>query len=246
MKVILALLLALISTPVYAKGVSELPAPAGFKRIDNPSGSYAAYLRSLPIKSDKRIALWTGDYLPSDTHQSLAVLDIPLLFNENLEQCADFSMRLWSDYLNHSNQLDQLALYDFYGNKKPFSKSGRSFRSYLRWHMAYSNSFSIKLGAKTVPLLSELQVGDMFVQNPGDEGIGHVSVVLDQAKNEFGHKLYLVGYSFMPAQQFHIEKASEQHGIDGWFTADGYRQFAEEQFGLFGKPTVMRFERFSD
>lgn len=246
MKVVFALVITLFSISVYAKSVSDLLPPEGFKRTNSTSGSYVEYLRSLPIKSDNKIALWTGDFLPIDTYESLAVLDAPLLFNENLEQCADFSMRLWGDYLKHNNQLDQFALYDFYGNKKPFSKSNRTYLSYLRWHMAYSNSYSIKLGAKPVRLLSELQAGDMFVQNKGDEGIGHVSVVIDQAENEFGHKLYLVGYSFMPAQQFHIEKASEQHGIDGWFTASGYERFAKEQFGLFGEPVVMQFERFSD
>lgn len=238
--------LAFFSASVCANNILDLPPPEGFERTSNSSESYGAYLRSLPIKSNNNIALWTGQHLPNDTYSSLAVLDVSLLFNENLEQCADFSMRLWGDYLKHNNQLNELALYDFYGNKKPFLKSGRSYLSYLRWHMAYSNSYSIKLGAKPVRLLSELQAGDMFVQNRGDEGIGHVSVVIDQAENEFGHKLYLVGYSFMPAQQFHIEKASEHHGIDGWFTAEGYERFAREQFGLFGEPVVMQFERLSD
>lgn len=246
MKIALVLAATFFSISVYAKNVSDLLPPEGFKRTSNTTDSYGDYLRSLPIKSDNKIALWTGEHLPKDTYNSLAVLDVSLLFKENLEQCADFSMRLWSDYLKHSKQLNELALYDFYGNKKPFLESGRSYLSYLRWHMAYSNSYSIKLGAKPVRLLSELQAGDMFVQNQGDGGIGHVSVVIDHAENEFGHKLYLVGYSFMPAQQFHIEKASEQHGIDGWFTADGYEQFAKQQFGRFGEPVVMQFERHSD
>ncbi len=246
MKIALALVATLFSISIHAKSVTDLLPPEGFQRTNNASGSYGDYLRSLPIRSDNKIALWTGAHLPNNTYSTLAVLDLPLLFNENLEQCADFSMRLWGDYLKQSKKLNELALYDFYGNKKPFSKSGRSYLGYLRWHMAYSNSYSIKLGAKPVRLLSDLQAGDMFVQNQGNEGIGHVSVVIDQAENEFGHKLYLVGYSFMPAQQFHIEKASEEHGIDGWFTADGYERFAKEQFGFFGEPIVMQFERHFD
>jgi len=112
--------------------------------------------------------------------------------------------------------------------------------------MTYSNSYSLKLGAKKIRLLHELQAGDMFVQNDSEESIGHVSVVVDQAANQFGQKVYLVGYSFMPAQQFHIEKASDLYGLDGWFTAEGYYQYAEVTFGSFGKPSVMRFEKLSE
>ena len=46
----------------------------------------------------------------------------------------------------------------------------------------------------------------------------------------------------MPAQEFHIEKASDEYGIEGWFTAFGYEQYAKELFGSFGEPVVMRFE----
>lgn len=54
--------------------------------------------------------------------------------------------------------------------------------------------------------------------------------------------MYLVGYSFMSAQQFQIEKADEEYGFSGWFTADSYRRYAQEMFGTFGTPKVMRFE----
>lgn len=53
----------------------------------------------LPLKADDTVELWNGSSLPKGTYDMLAVLDVPLLFQEDLEQCADFSMRLWADYL---------------------------------------------------------------------------------------------------------------------------------------------------
>lgn len=237
----LFILLLMSLDEMAASQVSDIAVPDGFARTNTAKNSYASYLRSLPIKTDQRVQLWNGDYLPKSTYEQIAVVDLPLLFEKDLEQCADFSMRFWAEYLRKIDALDILSLYDFYGNKRPFSKSGKSFRNYLYWHMSYSNSYSLKLGANKVSLVSELRAGDMFVQNDSEEGIGHVSVVVDEAQNSFGHKVYLVGYSYMPAQQFHIEKADEEHGLSGWFTADGYRRYAEEIFGAFGVPVMMRF-----
>lgn len=227
------------------QNVIDIGVPEGFERVESARDSYSGFLRNLPIKTQHTIQLWDGSTLPDGSYNILAVLDLPLLFDEDLEQCADFSMRLWAEFLKSVDELHELSLYDFHGRQRSFSDSGKSFRDYLYWHMKYSNSYSLKRGAKKVRLLSELKAGDMFVQNDSEEGIGHVSVVLDEAINSFGLKVYLVGYSFMPAQQFHIEKADLEFGVDGWFSAKGYFEYAQTVFGSFGEPTVMRFERLS-
>jgi len=227
-----------------AKTVSDIAAPEGYTRVNADADSYAFYLRSLPLSADREVKLWNGTTLPPNYYQQFAVVDLPLMFNEDLEQCADFSMRLWAEYLRSVDSLDYLALYDFYGRKKPFIKSNKSFRDYLRWHMRYSNSYSIKLGAQPVSHLSKLQSGDMFVQNDSEESIGHVSVVIDQAINEVNQQVYLVGYSFMPAQQFHIEQSSQEYGPQGWFTAEGYYRYAEETFGALGKTKIRRYQKY--
>lgn len=237
--------LLLIATSTNASNhIIDIPPPHGFERVEARDKSFTAYLRSLGISTTKPILLWNGEKLDRDYYQSLALVDLPLLFDEDLEQCADWTMRFWAEYLKSINKLDALALYGFYGKPKPFKQSGKSFREYLRWHMQYSNSYSIKQGAKKINSLFDLESGDMFVQNRNDEGIGHVSMVLDEAQDGFGNKIYLIGYSFMPAQQFHIERASDNHGIDGWFTAEGYKAFASETFSLFGEPIIMRYQQY--
>jgi len=239
---LLATVMALMASNALALDtVAEIAAPPGFSRTVVNHDSFQTFARGLPVKHDNRVKLWNGDYLPSEYYNTLAVLDLPLLFNEDLEQCADFSMRLWAEYLKSIDKLDQLSLFDFYGHKRAFKDSNKSFKDYLRWHMAYSNSYSVKRGAKEVAL-SDLQAGDMFVQNDSKEGIGHVSMVIDEAVNKFGLKVYLVGYSFMPAQEFHLERADESRGFSGWFTAQGYQDYANAVFGNFGKASVMRYE----
>jgi hypothetical protein len=67
-------------------------------------------------------------------------------------------------------------------------------------------------------------------------------MVMDVCENSSGEKLYLIGYSFMPAQEFHIEKAKKKHGLEGWFTLEGYYQYMEKfPFAKFGKPVLRRF-----
>ena len=236
------MLLVLVSEIAIARTVVEIPTPKGFERRSVVEGTYQEFLRDMPLKDNNEIRMWDGQLIPA-LSSTIAVVDMPLLFVEDLEQCADYAMRLWAEYLKSVDQLEALALYDFYGNKKPFSSSGKSFKSYLRWHMRYSNSFSIKLGAEDIEQHSELTIGDMIVQNDSEVSIGHVSVILDEAVNAAGDKVYLLGYSFMPAQELHIEKAGDEYGPNGWFTEDGLFNFARDAFGIFGWPVIKRFNK---
>ena len=222
--------------------IGEIKTPEGYNRIEYETDSYPSFLRNLNLKEGKEILKWDGQVLPSSwaLYDVMAVLDLPLLYNQDLEQCADFSMRLWSEYLKAENKLDQLALFDYNGNPKRFMDSGKSFKSYLQWHMAYSNSHSIKKGARKISP-ADLQPGDMFVQNESGE-IGHVSVIVDAAENATGERVFLIGFGYMPAQEFHIEEAKNRLGHGGWFTLEGYLNFLDGlQFSHYGKPLLMRY-----
>jgi hypothetical protein len=164
---------------------------------------------------------------------------MPLLFKSDLEQCADYCMRFWAEYHKDMNKLDFLYLFDYSGNKKKFAGSGKNYKSFLKWIFSYSNSYSLKMGCAEVSK-KELIPGDMIVQNEGG-GIGHASVILDVCKSEEGKKLYLIGYSFMPAQEFHIEKAAGARGAEGWFTIEGYFDYLSDYIPL-GDPVLRRFE----
>jgi hypothetical protein len=80
-------------------------------------------------------------------------------------------------------------------------------------------------------------------------------MIMDVCENGQGERLYLIGFSFMPAQEFHIEKApgrlagrstrrrgnSEPYGKEGWFSYGGYIRYLEEYYP-FGEPVLRRFE----
>ena len=221
--------------------VMDIPAPVGYERKSYPAGSFSGYFRRLPLKPDISIYQWDGQKVRGVLYNVYAVVDKPLLFKSDLEQCADFAMRYWADYHKGRGDLNHLYLFDYHGSKKYFSESGKTFNAFLKWHMAYSNSYSIKKGARAIAA-DQLDPGDMFVQNT-DGGIGHVSIIVDAAADQNGKRVYLIGYGFIPAQEFHIEKAKRGFGKDGWFTHSGYVKYLSEfPFKRYGPPVLRRFD----
>lgn len=217
--------------------VNEIRLPPGAVRVRFPNGSFPEFVRNLPLKSEA--TLWT--YKKQNIirrYDMIAVVDLPLLFKDDLEQCADYSMRVWAEYHKQTNNLNRLYLFDYNGNRKRFSESGLSYQSFLRKAFASSNSYSLKKGGEKVEE-KDLRPGDLFVQNETG-GIGHVSVILDSAKGKNGENLFLVGFSFMPAQEMHIEKAPNEFGSAGWFTYGGFISHLNESYP-YGTPVLRRF-----
>lgn len=217
---------------------SDIDIPNGYERKTYPEGSFSTWLQNLPLKSDNIVLNYRGGQINS-FYNVLAVAEIPLLFNSDLEQCADYCMRLWAEYHKSLNKLDRLYLFEYNGNKRMYTSDGRSYRDFLRWVFSYSNSYSLKRGCKEV-IETELQPGDMFVQNQTGS-IGHVCMIVDACESPYAEKLYLIGYSFMPAQEFHIEKAGDEYGKSGWFTLEGFLRYLQDQLP-FGPAVYRRFE----
>lgn len=226
----ISLYISLCLLPLLAaKKINDIKVPEGYKRIIFSQSNYCSYIQNLPLKHNNRIYKWNGKriWYASLIYNVLAVIDKPILFDEDLEQCADYSMRFWADYHKENNILDKLYLFDYNGNKKYFKDSNKSFMKYLRWHMAFSNSYSIKVGGRSINIYEKLVPGDMFVQNL-DGKVGHVSVVVDAAENSDGDRIYLIGYSYIPAQEFHIEDAANQDSVGAWFTKKGYLKYLSD------------------
>lgn len=226
-----------------ASKINEIKVPVGYNRIQFSQDSYSTYIQNLPLKQNNRIYMWNGKRLcyANNIYNILAVINKPILFKEDLEQCTDYPMRFWADYHKENNITDKLFLFDYNGNKKYFKDSTKSYLKYLRWHMAFSNSYSIKMGARKINIYDTLIPGDMFVQNTNGT-IGHVSVVVDAAENSNGKRIYLIGYSYMPAQEFHIEDAENQDNTGEWFTKEGYIKYlSESSLSKYGEPVLRRF-----
>ena len=221
-----------------ATTVGEIRTPAGYSRVFYNEKSYPSWLRGLSLKKVKTILRCDGRSVPDNYYNVFAVIDMPLLYSQDIEQCADWGMRFWSEYHRDMGMLHKLYLFDYSGNRKYFNASGRGFNGFLKYFMNYSNSHSIKSGCVEI-IPGEVRGGDMIVQNRAG-GIGHVSIVMDVCSNSRGGKLCLIGYSFMPAQQFHIERADDRYGKEGWFTLEGYEQYLRENLN-YGDPVLRRF-----
>lgn len=218
---------------------SKIPVPKGYKRIKTYKNSFAEWLRYLPVKSaGSAVLTYSGEALSDDYYTIWRVIDLPLYFRSDIEQCADWGYRFWYEYQIEAGFGDNLWMTDYNGNKKTYRqwKEGRknpSLKKFFKWVCNHANSYSQKKGLYEVEE-NALRPGDLIVQNQTG-GIGHVSVIFDICENEKGEKLYLVGYSFMPAQECHIEKADDEPGSGGWFTLAGYYQHSAG-FG----PSVLR------
>lgn len=221
------------------KQVKNIKAPKSYTRIKYNKNSYSNWIKNLSLKNKNEIKLFTGKKLQNNYYNVFAVINKKLLFKKDVEQCADFAMRFWADYHKEKNKLNELYLFNYPGKKKFFRNSKKSFRKFLNYSMSYSNSYSLKKGCKIINV-NDIKPGDMIVQNETG-GIGHVSIVLDVCIKNNSEKLYLIGFSFMPAQEFHIEKADSRYGRGGWFSLEGYIRFLNNNYP-YGKPVFRRFK----
>lgn len=239
--------MAMLIHPAYPQQptiASQIPVPNGFVRKSFPQGSFSNWVQNLPLKNSNQILAYNGSAINDPSHNVIAlydvfaVVDMPLIFKADIEQCADYCMRFWAEYHKNLNKLDKLYLFDYNGNKKLYSSSGKSWTGFLKRAFSYSNSYSLKKGCVEIKE-GDAVPGDMVVQNESG-GVGHVSMIVDKAESKEGKKVYLIGFGFMPAQEFHIEKAADTYGFGGWFTLEGFYRFLDEFLDL-GKPVLRRF-----
>jgi len=217
--------------------VYSIKSPESFTIDTFPEQSYSYFLQHLAADTSPVIHDYKKGVVANSFYNVLAVIKLPLMFSDDLEQCADFAMRLRAEYFKASGNLDSLYLFDYSGKRTYYSQSGKSYRAFLRTAFANSNSYSLKKGCRSITK-EELRPGDMIIQN-ADGGVGHVSVIVNSCTSKSGERMFLIGYSFMPAQQFHIEH-SGHYGKDGWFTINSYCRYLKDNLD-YGEPQLRRF-----
>ena len=222
--------------------------PQGYQRIALAKGSFGEWLRHLPLYDKQRkVKLYDGRDKPSQQlHQAVVRMDVG---NADLQQCADAIMRLVAEY--HYSKKEYAAIHFNYtsghrisfddwrkgkrpvvqGNKVTFVKNGRksddynNFKTYLRNVFSYAGtaSFSKELKPKAI---QDIMPGDIFIQGGFP---GHAVLVLDVATNAQDEKIFLIGQSYMPAQDFHILKNLENENLSPWYKInDGEKLYTPE------------------
>lgn len=220
-------------------GTRRFAPPTGFHRTAVTSGSFADWLRHLPLKKAGTPVLLFDGTPKTNRGVQAAVVDIDTGARD-LQQCADAVMRLRAEYLFSAGRSDairfhftcgELALFSqwragfrpvFNGNRVQWVKkaaanaSHAALREYLNAVFAYAGSLSLarELSARTK--LEDLQIGDVFIRGGSP---GHAVIVVDMAENPATlEKLFLLAQSYMPAQDIHILKNPSDADRSPWFS----------------------------
>ncbi|MDJ0836364.1 MAG: DUF4846 domain-containing protein [Acidobacteriota bacterium] len=202
----------------------NFPPPRGYTRLPADTGDFAAWLRGLPIRSDKTVYLYNGRKKPRQDVQ-VAVIDIDT-GKRDLQQCADAVMRLHAEYLFQKDP-DAVSFNFTSGHPARWSAwrngqrpkisgnrvtwrqtttadaSYKNFRKYLRTVFVYAGSASLEREWDRVRDPRKVQPGDSFIQGGFP---GHAVIVLDVVENQKGERMFLLGQSYMPAQDIHVLK----------------------------------------
>lgn len=245
---------------VYESMACRIAAPGGFKRVAAPRGSFAHWLRHLPLRSPTTpVRSFEGKViLPVDSPHLVAVVDMDV-GKRDLQQCADTLMRLRGEYHFQRGRPDRTR-FRWAGGKRfgyrhwrkglrpvkhgrrwvfeARARPGRgygSFRRYLRHMFIWTGTLHL-MGEPRVRTPAKVRIGDFFIQGGSP---GHAVMVLDLARSAEGRTVALLGQGFMPAQDLHVLRA---HSRKAWFELDpGQKQIQTPLWRPFTYKDLRRF-----
>jgi len=199
--------------PVDFTDVKSIPLPGGFERIALQKESFGAWLRTVSLKKDNTVYLYDGTPKPNQQAQ-FAVLNISV-GDKNLQQCADAIMRLRAEYLFYQQDFGNISFTDNEGGIYQFDAphTQKRFAAYLQ--KVFGMCGTASLSKQLLPVnLMKMQVGDVLIKGGFP---GHAVIVMDMAENNEGEKIYLLAQSYMPAQDVHILKNTNDAVASPWY-----------------------------
>jgi hypothetical protein len=196
--------------------LDRIAAPQGFERIAVAPGSFAEWLRHLPLRPPHTpVRLYDGRLKwVQDNHEAVINIDTG---KRNLQQCADAIMRLRAEYLLASGRARQIAFNYTSGKRVAYrgkASDRKAFQRYMIGIFAYAGTYSLERELIPVPP-SKMRIGDVFIKGGFP---GHAILVVDMAENKAtGEKRFLLAQSYMPAQDMHILKNPRSADISPWY-----------------------------
>lgn len=233
-----------ITTPANhweATVANRIDVPEGFLRDSVGAGSFAEWLRFLPLEAEgSKVMYYNGEEKPyQQFHEAVIDIDIG---KQDLQQCADATMRLRAEYQYATKDYGNIrfnftngdpALYSKwrqgYGitlsnNRLKWVKSSKanasysSFKRYMRWVFMYAGTASLSKEVTYISNLKEMKIGDIIIQGGFP---GHAVIVVDMAHHPTtGKKVFLLAQSYMPAQSIHILKNPINTKLSPWYSID--------------------------
>jgi hypothetical protein len=201
--------------------------PAGFERAPAPAGSFASFLRTLPLLPEgSPVVDFRGNPLHAGGHHPniVAVADLDV-GKRDLQHCADVILRLHAEWRYGTGARDltyravsgQTLSYPRWLSGERSVVDGKNlvfrplaakalddhaiFRSWLDDVFSWAGTASIERDGKKVAL-ADVRGGDFFVMSGSP--YGHSVLVLDVATAPDGRRALLLGQSYMPAQSFQV------------------------------------------
>ncbi|WP_146154398.1 DUF4846 domain-containing protein [Chitinophaga ginsengisoli] len=244
---------------VHYDTVEKIPLPAGYKRVSQDVGSFGAWLRKVPLKTNNTVYLYNGERKLNQSAQ-FAVLDVAV-GKKDLQQCADAVIRLYAEYMYTSQQYTRIAFHATDGTLMDYSswmkgyrfpvKQGRlqrqltatpcqgrdCFYQYLQTVFSYAGTLSLSKELVAVPTPSDIRAGDVFIRGGSP---GHAVLVMDMAVNATGQKVFLLAQSYMPAQDIHILKNPANAPFPWYYTVDAGKLVVTPEW-VFKWEELMRF-----
>ena len=204
------------TAPEAASLAGRIAAPAGFERVPAPPGSFAEWLRNLPLSPDGTpVRLYDGR-LKWSQDKHVAVIDIDT-GARNLQQCADAVMRLRAEYLLASGRARDIAFNDTQGKRLAFRGSPadrKAFQRYMIQVFSYAGTYSLEREMLRVAP-ADMRIGDAFIKGGFP---GHAVLVVDMAANGVtGERRFLLAQSYMPAQDMHVLKDPKSQDGTAWY-----------------------------
>jgi Domain of unknown function (4846) len=219
-----------------------IPVPPGFTRVAVAVGSFADWLRHLPLApAGTTVTLYDGRPL-LDQSIIAAVVDIDT-GTSDLQQCADAVMRLRAEFLYSRGLLAAIGFALLDGQPYPFSAYSRGvtprqdgdavrwendrprgashadLRRYLDLLFGFASTRSLARELPPVPSLREAEVGDVFIR-PGRPG--HAVIIADMAADASGRRIALLVQGSMPARGIYVLNNMQHPELGAWFEfADG-------------------------
>ena len=219
---------------------ARIPPPKGAERVAAAPGSFADWLRHLPLKPGRPdVLLFNGQKKANqNAHVAVVALDVG---SRDLQQCADAVIRLRAEYLFSLGRAGDIAFTFTSGDRAEWAKwadghrprvsgsqvrwartaapdaSHQSFRRYLDTVFTYAGTLSLSRELRAVAKLEEMQPGDVFIQGGSP---GHAVLVVDVAATRSGAKLFLLAQSYMPAQEVHVLKNPSDAALSPWYALD--------------------------
>jgi hypothetical protein len=208
--------------------------PHGYRRVAVGPKSFAAWLRSLPIRTDRvQVLSYRGIPLRRPSG-GIVAMDVG---DRDLMQCADSVIRLHAEYLWSHNRQSEAAYRFTSGDETRWSdwvagermhidgnrvrrargpartSDHRSYRRWLDLVFTYAGTTSLARDAQTLPVGVPVEAGEFYVEGGSP---GHAVIVLDVVTNSDGIRLGLLGQGFMPAEDIHVLQSPI--AVDGvWF-----------------------------